>query len=181
MDINLIVNVCSKAWALPILAAMGDGVPGRQAALLNATGAGRSSFASSVTHLIDLGLVRRRGGHGHPLRPEFELTEAGTALAGFAGDVMRQVESANDQALLRKTWSLPVIAVLSQEDAFAEVRRTLFPITDRALSQSLQMLERSKWIAREVDTNARPPKPAYLTMGVGLNLAEVWLRYSEAA
>ena len=75
MDINLIVNVCSKAWALPILAAMGDGVPGRQAALLNATGAGRSSFASSVTHLIDLGLVRRRGGHGHPLRPEFELTE----------------------------------------------------------------------------------------------------------
>lgn len=181
MDMNLIVNVCSKAWALPVLGAMGRGVPGRQAALLTATGAGRSAFAASMAHLIALGLVHRRGGHGHPLRPEFELTDAGQALAGLASDAMHQVTTRDDQALLRRTWSLPVIAVLSQEDSYGEVRRALTPITDRALSQSLQGLERAKWIERQVDVAARPPKPIYLTVGVGMGLSEVWLRHSEAA
>ena len=178
---NLIVNVCSKAWALPILAAMGDGVPGRQATLLTATGAGRSAFAASMNHLIHLQLVRRRGGHGHPLRPEFELTQPGQAVAAFAWTAIQQLGTAEDKALLRRTWTYPVIAVLSREDAYGEVRRALSPITDRALSQSLQALEHAKWIARDVDAKARPPKPAYLTVGVGLNLAEVWLKYSEAA
>ncbi len=181
MDINLLVNISARAWAITILAAMGDGVPGRQATLLTATGAGRSAFATSMAHLIQLGLVRRRDGHGHPLRPEFELTQPGQAVAAFATTAIQQLGTTEDKALLRRTWTYPVIAVLSREDAYGEIRRALSPITDRALSQSLQTLEHAKWIAREVDAKARPPKPTYLTVGVGLSLAEVWLKYSEAA
>ena len=180
MDINLIVNVCSKAWALPILAAMGSGTPGRQASLLMATGAGRSAFGPSIAHLIELGLVHRRGGHGHPLRPEFELTDAGHPVAEFAAQILGQL-GPPDRVLLRRSWTLPVVSVLSTEDSYGEVRRVLSPITDRALSQSLQTLERAKWVERQVDVRARPPKPIYQTVGVGLGIAETWLRYSEAA
>ena len=180
MDISLIVNVCSKAWTLPILAAMGSGTPGRQASLLTATGAGRSAFGPSIAHLIDLRLVHRRGGHGHPLRPEFELTDSGHPVAAFAAQVMDQV-GPPDRALLRRSWTLPIVSALSTEDAYGEVRRVLSPITDRALSLSLQNLERAKWVERQVDVQARPPKPIYQTVGVGLGIAETWLRHSEAA
>ena len=37
----MLVNITSKAWALPILSNMHDGVAGRQATLLTATGASR--------------------------------------------------------------------------------------------------------------------------------------------
>ena len=81
MDINLLVKITARAWSLSILALMHQGVPGRQAALLTRTGAGRTAFAQSLTHLIDLGLLARTSGHGHPLRPEYELTEKGKPAA----------------------------------------------------------------------------------------------------
>ena len=84
MDISEIVNVASRAWALPILNCLHGGVPGRQAPLLAATGAGRTAFAQSIGHLIEIGLVERNPGHGHPLRPEFRLTEAGKAARDYA-------------------------------------------------------------------------------------------------
>ena len=84
MDINALVNMTSRAWGLPILAAFHDGVPGRQAPLLAATGASRTAFGQSLDHLIECGLVERNPGYGHPLRPEFRLTSAGDKAARVA-------------------------------------------------------------------------------------------------
>lgn len=84
MDIKFLVNVTSRAWALPILAGLHDGVPGRQAPLLTATGASRTAFAQSMDHLIGIGLLERNPGHGHPLRPEFRLTKQGAGVAELA-------------------------------------------------------------------------------------------------
>ena len=77
MYIKSFVNITSKAWAMPILLNLYDGVPGRQATLLAATGASRAAFAQSMEHLIKIGLLERNPGHGHPLRPEFRLTQLG--------------------------------------------------------------------------------------------------------
>ena len=84
MDIELLVKLTSRAWSLSILAHMDRGVPGRQAALISATGAGRTSFRQSLDHLIDLRLLERNPGHGHPLRPEFRLTAEGAEIARIA-------------------------------------------------------------------------------------------------
>ena len=83
MDINLLVKLSSRAWSLPILAQIARGVACRQAPLIAATGAGRTAFGASLTHLIDLKLLERNPGHGHPLRPEFRLTPAGQAAAAM--------------------------------------------------------------------------------------------------
>ena len=87
MNMQLLVNLTSKAWSLKILARLHAGVSGRQAPLIAATGASRSSFAASLEHLFQLGLLERNPGHGHPLRPEFRLTDKGKAVAAMASRI----------------------------------------------------------------------------------------------
>ena len=69
MDMEFLVKLTARAWSLSILARLDAGVPGRQAPLLAATGAGRTAFAQSLAHLHALGLLERNPGHGHlPLK-----------------------------------------------------------------------------------------------------------------
>ena len=89
MDIKLLVKISARAWSLDILAQMYRGVPGRQAALLSATQAGRTAFSKSLAHLVELGLVERNPGHGHPLRPEYRLTDRGKIAAAMADRVLQ--------------------------------------------------------------------------------------------
>lgn len=172
MDIKQLVNITSRAWALPILAALYQGVPGRQAPLLTATGAGRTAFAQSMTHLIDIELVERNPGHGHPLRPEFRLTPTGKISAEISQKIWALAGEEN-RTLLRKSWTLPTLAVLHTPHHFNELQRALDPITDRALSQTLKSLEQCGWVQRDVDNAARPPRPIYSAANAGAEISEI--------
>ncbi len=166
MDIKQFVNITSKAWALPILWSLHAGVGGRQAPLIAATGASRTAFTHSVDHLIALGLLERNRGHGHPLRPEFRLTPKGLGAAEMASQI-RSVLKEGDQDLLRRSWTLPVLASLHTARHFNDIKRTLHTITDRALSQALKSMETRAWVRRNVDSVARPPRSIYVTMNTG--------------
>lgn len=172
MDIKLLVNITSKAWAVPILANLHAGVAGRQAPLLAATGANRTSFAQSMDHLIEIGLIERNPGHGHPLRPEFRLTSLGIAAAAVAGKI-QGIARDEDQDLLRRSWTLPVLASLRTPSRFIEIKRTLPSITDRALSQSLKTMEDRSWVSRRIDETARPPRPSYIAVNIGGEISRV--------
>lgn len=172
MDISLLVNITSRAWALPILAQMDAGIPGRQAPLLAATGAGRTAFAQSMDHLITIGMVERNHGYGHPLRPEFRLTQMGESAAKLASQINR-VSKEKDQDLLRRSWTLPVLASLRSPRHFVEIKRELSPITDRALSQSLKTMETRNWVCRQVDDLTRPPRSRYSAVSTGKLINEV--------
>ncbi len=175
MDINLLVNISARAWAIPILAQLHAGVAGRQAPLLAATGASRTAFSQSMGHLIDLGLLERNPGHGHPLRPEFRLTALGIAAAKIAHNV-HKTTSPDDRVLLRRSWTLPILATLHRPRPFGEIRQTLGPITDRALSQSLRSMEAHDWVDRRVDETSRPPKPMYCAINRGTEINQVLQR-----
>jgi DNA-binding HxlR family transcriptional regulator len=172
MDINSLVNVTSRAWALPILWSLHAGVAGRQAPLVTATGAGRTAFAQSMDHLIEAGLMERNPGYGHPLRPEFRLTPAGRKTAALAGRI-RGALGEDDLPLIRKSWTLPILAVLHTPRQFNELRRALDPITDRALSQSLKTMEEHGWVTRTIDDTARPPRSIYAAAGRGKQLSDI--------
>jgi DNA-binding HxlR family transcriptional regulator len=172
MDIDLFVNITSRAWALPILASMHSGIAGRQAPLLAATGAGRTAFARSMDHLLDLGLMERNPGYGHPLRPEFRLTPLGLPAAALAHRI-QGVSADHDQDLLRRSWTLPVLVSLRAPSHFNDIRRTLRPITDRALSQSLKAMEIRSWVSRTVDQTARPPRSLYSAINAGGVISQV--------
>lgn len=172
MDINALVKITSRAWSLPILALLHHGVPARQAPLLANTGAGRTAFAASLKHLLELGLLERNPGHGHPLRPEFRLTLAGDIASAMAARIMDSVPDPEKTIVLQKSWSVPVLAVTARPSRFIDIRTQLGPITDRALSQSLTLLHDHRWIARDVDIAQKPPKPMYCATNAGLLISK---------
>ena len=172
MDITLLVNITSRAWALPILAKMHVGVAGRQATLLAATGASRTAFAQSLDHLIKIGLLERNPGFGHPLRPEFRLTSLGHTAAAIANKI-QNVPTGEDQDLLRRSWTLPVLTTLHSPSHFNDIKRNLQTITDRALSQSLKTMEGRNWVRRSVDEAARPPRSIYEAVNTGGEISRI--------
>jgi len=168
MDINLLVKITARAWSLPILAQLHRGVPGRQAALLAKTGAGRTAFAQSLAHLVSLELLERNPGHGHPLRPEYQLTPIGAQTAQMADQIERVPLQTSQNTLLRRAWTVPVLAVSDAPQSFSKIKSALPQVTDRALSQSLKLLQTERWITRDVDGTCMPPRPIYQAAGSGL-------------
>lgn len=172
MYIALFVNITSRAWALPILASLHNGVAGRQAPLLAATGANRTAFAQSMDHLIEIGLLERNPGYGHPLRPEFRMTPSGIKAAAIAHQI-QTVSQGADQGLLRKSWTIPILTSLHQPRHFNEIKRTLPSITDRALSQSLRTMEDVNWVERGIIETARPPRALYSAVNTGCKISQI--------
>jgi DNA-binding HxlR family transcriptional regulator len=168
MDINTLVKITCRAWSLNILNLMHSGVPGRQAPLLAASGAGRTAFAASLHHLIQLDLVERNPGHGHPLRPEFRLTAAGIEAAHMASEITKAVSDNSAKRLIQRSWTVPVLALTGDPHRFSAIKTDLVTITDRALSSSLFQLESQDWIRRDIETDARTPYPTYRAVGTGL-------------
>ncbi len=171
MDIPILVKLTSRAWSLKILALLHEGVPGRQAPLIAAAGAGRTAFAASLDHLIEMGFLERNPGHGHPLRPEFRLTAAGRAIAPLAHRIERVVQDPAGAQLLRRAWTVPLLAVAQDPVPFSAMKRALDPITDRSLSNALKSLDAQAWIARRVEAAHRPPRPLYVAANEGAEIA----------
>ena len=172
MYIDSFVNITSRAWAIPILSSLHVGVAGRQAALLTATGASRTAFAQSMDHLIKMGVLERNPGYGHPLRPEFRLTQFGKEAAAIA-DKIQRISTEDDQRLLRKSWTLPVLTSLQTPCHFSDIKRNLHTISDRALSQSLKSMEVKDWVQRSVDETARPPRSIYRAVNTGCVISKI--------
>lgn len=151
---------------------MHAGIAGRQAPLLAATGASRTAFAQSMEHLFELGLLERNPGYGHPLRPEFRLTRLGMTAAAIANKI-QSVSADEDQDLLRRSWTLPVLTSLRAPSHFNDIKRNLQTISDRALSQSLKAMEVRSWVSRSVDEAARPPRSLYSAINTGGVISKV--------
>jgi DNA-binding HxlR family transcriptional regulator len=171
MYIKTLVKITSRAWALKVLALMHEGVSGRQAPLLAASGASRTAFVQSLRHLEELGFLERNPGHGHPLRPEFRLTPAGQEIAPIAHRIDVATRDNSGAVLVRKMWTVPLLAVASRPKVFSELKRELRPITDRALSKSLRDLNDQNWIERDVNVELRPPRPSYHVVNEGAQIS----------
>ncbi len=156
MSISDLIALFHHRWSAPVLAELLRQKGSRFAALSGTLGVGRESLRRTLDSLLELGLVARNPGYGHPLRPEYVLTRHGH---GVAERCSRLLAAADDDVVLRK-WSLPVLAALARPARFSELRTALPGVTPRALALALKDLQSAGLVERRVE-DAYPPTAVY--------------------
>ncbi len=153
-----------RRWALPVLAELGRTGGCKLVWLERHLGAGRGPAKDTLESLINLGLVQRNPGYGHPLRPEFILTPRGQPVASASIPLIRALDRNDLRDLALRKWSLPVLyAVHAAPDPsvrFTQIRSQLTGATDRALSSALKDHESASLLLRTI-RDSRPPRPEY--------------------
>jgi DNA-binding HxlR family transcriptional regulator len=134
---------------------------------------GRGSLQRTLAALVDAGLMRRNAGYGHPLRPEYMLTDAGKKAALAAAPLMSRMDELGISELTLKKWSLPVAQALFTTDGrFNKLLGVLPDVTSRALAQALKDLEAATLVEREL-VDGRPPHTEYRLTAEGRRLVKL--------
>jgi DNA-binding HxlR family transcriptional regulator len=148
-------------WAVPILAELHRQRGSRFVTLARTLGLNRESLRQTLGALIDGGLVARNPGYGHPLRPEYVLTERGRSVGQASHPLMNALRKRELEEVGLKKWSLPVVHALGGgARRFSELRDDLSGISPRALTLALKDLEAAELVERRV-TNDYPPATTY--------------------
>ena len=168
MDNLLFARLSSRAWNLPILAHLAESDGCRVSPTANAVGAGRNIVGQTFSHLVNIGMLQPTTGHGHPLRPEFQLTTRGRRIGEWARSFL-DVVSDNEWETGRRAWTLPVLRLIATPQTFTELSTTLQPVSDRGLSLCLNRLVEAELAQKSVVASLRRSNVA---VGRGLEIAQ---------
>ena len=158
-------------WFMPILALLSREEGARFAAMAGRLGIARSMLATSLEQLAARGWVMSNPGHGHPLRPEYILTEQGQPVGAWCEGVMAERARLGLAGTDLTRWSLPLVRRLDRRWArFSALQAELEPITPRSLSLGLKQLLAVRLVERRLE-DAFPPLPLYGLTGRGQRLA----------
>lgn len=128
-------------------------------------GVSRDALRQTLDALIAAELVMRVPGYGHPLRPEYMLTEKGGPVAPICARLVNVMRTLGVEDVGLHKWSLPILARLGNEQRFSELRRAL-GTTSRALSLALKELMRAGLVERRVHDEF-PPATTYAATSTG--------------
>ena len=164
-----LVDLCHHRWVIPLLAAFGP--DGRRFAVLGKRlGVAGPTVRRALDAAIDRRLVIRNPGYGHPLRPEYLLTERGARLAPASRELVAALQTAGVDPALCK-WTLPVLlAIDGGATRFGGMQAVLAGATPRALARTLRELEAAGWIVKQL-SEKHPPRYAYALTPSGRVLA----------
>jgi DNA-binding HxlR family transcriptional regulator len=168
-------------WVAPVLAELDRTAGSRFVILTNRVGVGSESLRRTLAALIDGGLVARNPGYGHPLRPEYVLTQRGARVAPVCAVLLAGLRELGVENAGLKKWSLPVVLALGgpRRHRFSALQERLRAITARALALALKDLTAAGLVERAV-TDGYPPASVYSLTSAGARLLPV-LRRLEAA
>ena len=154
-----VVDLAHRRWTIPLLAQLHharvstDSTGARFVGLVHRLGVGRETLRQTLDYATAHGWVARNPGHGHPLRPEFVLTDRGVILAPACARLWRTAVLLDLAGPIGRKWTLPILWVLGAGPArFGECRAALAAhgLTDRALAQSLRELAAADLVSRRV-------------------------------
>lgn len=169
---SLLAQLTSHRWLVPLLADLAAHRGARFVELIHRLGLSRDSCARTLDAAAAIGWVQRNPGHGHPLRPEYILTEKGNAAAARAATIAEAQRAIGLPIGAATRWGLPLVAGIGAgHDRFNALSRLLAPATPRALSQGLSALGRHGLVTRAV-LDMRPPASRYDLTGSGRILAQ---------
>lgn len=158
-----LVELFHHRWAVPIIAELHRRQGERFVYLAHHLVVSRETLSQTLGYLARHGLVRRNPGYGHPLRPEYLLTETGEALGPYCLRLANLMNQTNQTAVGLKKWTMPILYWLGTSDdagRFSHLLRSHPSLTPKALSDSLKLMEDSELISREV-TSSFPPSTRY--------------------
>jgi len=105
---DVVRRLSAGRWLIPVLAAMAGDQGSRFGVLARQLAVSKSILSRTLDRLERDGWVRRNPGHGHPLRPEYHLTDAGLEAAAWSRRVMDQRCRLGLEAGGLARWSLPL-------------------------------------------------------------------------
>ena len=159
---SALIPLFHRRWTIPVLAQLHRAKGDRFASMVTRLEVGRSTLKETLEELIELGLVAPNPGYGHPLRPEYILTEQGRELGAPAERLISAIDDSCGQEIALRKWTIPIIsALLDGARRFSVLRRALSGVTDRALAQALKQMEVAGLIRREIE-DRYPPTPVYM-------------------
>lgn len=165
-----LVELVHHRWNIPVVAELHRRSGTKFVALVNSLGVSRASLSTSLCDLVDLGLVRKNPGYGHPMRPEYLLTPAGTEIGEQCLSLMQLVQQRNETDLAFRKWTLPLVAAIDQElRRFNEMQRALQGATPRAIALGLKLMLQQRWAARSL-IDDYPPTAGYSLMPKGRSI-----------
>lgn len=157
----LLAQLGSHRWLVPLLADLAGHKGARFVELVHRLELPRDSLSRTLEAAAAIGWVARNPGHGHPLRPEYILTEAGAAAAARAATIAEAQQEIGLRPGAATRWGLPlVVGIGAGHDRFNALSRLLNPATPRALSQGLNALGKHGLVTREI-LDMRPPASRY--------------------
>jgi DNA-binding HxlR family transcriptional regulator len=155
------ISLFHRRWTVPVLVELLRTRGSKFVTLHHRLGVSRAILRATLDDLIADGWVQRNPGHGHPMRPEYVLTEAGRQLAPGSGRLLETVRRLDIEPIAFRKWTMPVTWVLGAEPhRFGELRGELPGISPRALTLSLKDMEGGGLVHREVYEDY-PPVTSY--------------------
>jgi DNA-binding HxlR family transcriptional regulator len=149
-----LIALCHHRWSIPILAELHRENGSKFVTLVQRLQLSRDALSRTLDALVQLGLIKRNTGYGHPLRPEYILTASGKQIGQDALELLnhlQQLEASNARSLntALKKWTLPILhAIHHRINRFSSLRETLPSLSPRALTLTLQDLEQLAWLTR---------------------------------
>lgn len=173
-DPSSLIDLCHHRWGIPILAELQRSAGGAKfIAIQSALGLSRDALSRTLGGLMDLDLVLRNPGYGHPMRPEYLLSPSGEDAGPASLILWGAIKGERMEATAGRKWSLPVLWALSRgAERFSSAQRSLYTITPRALTLALRDLETEECVVREV-TDERPPGVRYSLTDRGRRIADL--------
>jgi DNA-binding HxlR family transcriptional regulator len=148
-NLEPLIALCHHRWSIPILAELHRDNGAKFVTLVERLKISRDALSRTLEALMQLGLVKRNTGYGHPLRPEYVLTVPGKYIGQNALELLHQIQQLEATNIALKKWTLPILhAIHHNINRFSSLRETLPSISPRALTLTLQDLEQLAWLRR---------------------------------
>lgn len=157
-------------YGLPVLAELQHDQGCKFVTLMRRLEASDRAVRQALDHLIEVGWVMKNPGYGHPMRPEYILTEAGNKVGPDAFTVWQALAEWGEQEVAMERWPLQVLQSLCVSTRrFAQIQRACEGISPRALTLALTKLEGSGLATRTL-VDGRPPSAEYSATRWGMEL-----------
>jgi len=169
-DVEVMRDLFHRKWAVPVLALLYRRKGDKFVTLYRSLGASQGGMRETLDELVVRGWVEGNPGYGHPMRPEYVLTERGREIGEACFDLWFALGGFDLEDVAKSKWAMPVVYVLGSGPLrFHELSAQMAGVTDRALVACLKSLTQAGVAIRTVE-DTYPPSVTYRLARNGMGL-----------